>query len=114
MEPFKILRRKLSRLAELRRFKKNFDVFRQMWLKSDSGLALEWDRKKICLQDNTAVTAFDRHYIYHTAWAARILSETKPALHTDISSSLYFSSIVSAFIKVKFYDIRPPVLSLDN
>jgi SAM-dependent methyltransferase len=32
----------------------------------------------------------------------------------DISSSLYFSSIISAFITVKFYDYRPADLNLEG
>jgi len=59
-------------------------------------------------------TDIDKHYIYHTAWAARILAETKPEIHTDISSSVSFNAIISAFIPTIFYDFRPPELSLDN
>ncbi len=66
------------------------------------------------LGDNTTGTEFDRHYVYHPAWAARILAETKPAEHVDISSTLYFCSIVSAFIPTHFYDYRPADLRLDN
>lgn len=75
---------------------------------------LGWKNRYPCLDDNTEQTSFDRHYIYHTAWAARILSKTKPKKHVDISSSLYFSSIVSAFIPIDFYDYRPPQLKLSN
>ena len=75
---------------------------------------LSWKNRYSCLDDKTKQTSFDRHYIYHTAWAARILSKTKPKKHIDISSSLYFSSIVSAFIPVDFYDYRPPELKLSN
>jgi hypothetical protein len=46
--------------------------------------------------------------------AARIINELKPDIHYDISSSLYFCSIVSAFNKVKFYDFRPANLQLTN
>lgn len=66
------------------------------------------------LNDKTAITEFDRHYIYHTAWAARKLKEIGPIEHTDISSSLYFSVLVSAFIPIKFYDYRPAKLDLSN
>lgn len=69
---------------------------------------------KACLNEKTSKTGFDRHYIYHVAWAARVLAETKPNRHTDISSSLYFSSIVSAFMPVDFYDYRPAQLDLPN
>jgi len=68
----------------------------------------------VCLDDKTSTTGFDRHYIYHTAWAARVLAETKPQLHIDISSSLYFCSIVSAFTPIKFLDYRPADLKLSN
>jgi len=59
------------------------------------------------LYDKTSDTDFDAHYIYHPAWAARILSKVKPKLHIDISSKLYFSTLVSAFVPVDFYDYRP-------
>jgi len=67
-----------------------------------------------CIKDKTSQTNFDSHYIYHTAWAARKVKEINPARHTDISSSLYFCSIVSAFIPVDFYDYRPADLNLSN
>jgi len=67
-----------------------------------------------CVMDKTIKTGFDRHYVYHTAWAARKVVEIKPEFHTDISSSLYFSGIVSAFVPVKFYDYRPADLELSN
>jgi SAM-dependent methyltransferase len=66
------------------------------------------------LDDNTPNTHFDAHYIYHPAWAARIINEIKPALHTDISSTLHFCTIVSAFVKTEFYDYRPAILNLVN
>jgi len=67
-----------------------------------------------CPFDKTMLTGFDRHYVYHTAWAARKVAYIKPEVHTDISSSLYFSSIVSAFVPVKFYDYRPADLQLSG
>src|SRR3989338_9261060 len=66
------------------------------------------------LNDKTIKTGFDRHYVYHTSWAARKVKEINPEFHVDISSSLYFSGIVSAFVPVKFYDFRPADLVLDN
>lgn len=67
-----------------------------------------------CAWDKTAQTSFDRHYIYHTAWAARKLAEIKPDVHTDVGSSLYFVGIAAAFVPMRFYDFRPPDLSLSN
>ncbi len=66
------------------------------------------------LKEKTSVTHFDSHYIYHTAWAARKVKEINPEKHVDISSSLYFSSIVSSFIPLDFYDYRPADLTLSN
>lgn len=67
-----------------------------------------------CIKDKTITTSFDRHYVYHTAWAARVVREINPTLHIDISSLLYFSGILSAFIPVHFYDYRPAKLALSN
>ncbi len=67
-----------------------------------------------CIKDKTIKTNFDAHYIYHTSWAARKLKEISPTKHIDISSSLYFSGIVSAFIPVDFYDYRPADLKLSG
>lgn len=76
--------------------------------------SIEWKDRYPCLNDNTKTTGFDRHYLYHPAWAARILAETKPVEHIDISSTLNFVTMVSAFIPVRFYDFRPADIQLDN
>jgi len=67
-----------------------------------------------CLYDNTPNTGFDRHYVYHPAWATRIIKEINPAKHLDISSTLHFCSMLSAFIPVEFYDYRPANLVLSD
>jgi len=67
-----------------------------------------------CLSDRTDTTSFDHHYVYHTSWAARVLADTKPDLHIDISSDLRFATLVSAFIPVQYYDYRPVRLTLAN
>lgn len=67
-----------------------------------------------CLFENIPYTRFDTHYVYHTAWAARKVKEVDAREHVDISSSLYFSSIVSAFKPVRFYDFRPAKLNLSG
>ena len=64
--------------------------------------------------DLSSTTGFDRHYIYHPAWAARILARHKATRHVDISSSLHFCTLVSAFVHVEFYDYRPARLELSN
>ena len=72
------------------------------------------DDQKACLNDSTENTEFDAHYIYHPAWAARIVKMIDPEKHIDISSTLNFCAILSAFIKTEFYDYRPAILNLDN
>lgn len=66
------------------------------------------------IRDKTIGTGFDRHYVYHVAWAIRKVLEIRPEFHTDISSSLYFCANLSAMIPTKFYDYRPANLKLSN
>jgi SAM-dependent methyltransferase len=80
----------------------------------DGRFRTRWADRYPSLTENTENTIFDTHYIYHTAWAARVLRRNAPALHTDISSSLYFPAIVSAFVPIRFFDYRPPRLLLDT
>jgi len=67
-----------------------------------------------CLDDNTGITPIEPHYTYHPAWAARVLAQTKPSKHIDISSITYFSTIASAFVPFEFYDYRPANIHLSN
>ena len=57
---------------------------------------------------------FDRHYFYHPAWAARVLAEIKPEKHIDISSTINFMSLISAFIPTEYYEYNVPEIDLDN
>lgn len=94
-----------------------FDFFinyLNFWKLSDGRFSLSLSNRRVILNENTLNTNFDRHYIYHPAWAARVLAKTKPKFHVDISSTLNFCSIVSAFIPVRFYDYRPANLKLSN
>ncbi|MEP7269493.1 MAG: DUF268 domain-containing protein [Saprospiraceae bacterium] len=81
---------------------------------SNNRFSLHWYSIYPCLQDKSKMTGFDHHYLYHPAWAARVLAQTKPRLHIDISSILNFSTIVSAFIPMEFYDYRPAEIKLSN
>jgi hypothetical protein len=94
-----------------KRFHAEFEEFKG---RSDGRLATSWDDRFPCLDDRTETTEFDPHYTYHTAWAARQLTRERPAEHVDISSSLYFCTIVSAFIPIRFYDVRPAKLVLSG
>jgi len=74
------------------------------------------DKKDVQLyvKDATNQTHFDRHYIYHPAWATRIIVAAKTTLHVDISSTLHFCSMLSAIVPVRFYDYRPAALVLSG
>lgn len=76
--------------------------------------SLKWEDRWPCLDDNSETTGFDRHYIYHPAWAARLIAQIKPEKHIDVSSTLHFCSLVSAFVPVDFYDYRPANLVLQG
>ncbi len=95
-------------------FRKDFLNFKAQSLETKKRFDMQWSDRYPCLNDKTSATHFDRHYVFHTAWAARILAEIKPEYHVDISSSLYFCSIVSAFVPLRFFDYRPAELQLTN
>jgi SAM-dependent methyltransferase len=77
-------------------------------------LVPRWSERLYCPGDRTAQTPFDRHHVYHTAWAVRQLMRHKPAEHVDIASSLYFVALGSAVVPMCHLDYRPPLLTLDN
>jgi hypothetical protein len=95
-------------------FLKDFFNFKKKSNQNKKRFSIEWKKRYPCLNDNTKETYFDRHYVYHTGWAARIIAKNNPTYHVDIASSLYFISIASAFVPTKFYDYRPADLKLDN
>ena len=105
-----------KKLLRSKQYLKFLDDYRRFnALSSELGKKqLKWSDKKIMLGENTQVTKFDTHYVYHPAWASRIVAKTKPKEHVDISSTLHFSTIISAFVPVKFYDFRPAYLNLDG
>lgn len=75
---------------------------------------LSWRDSYLQLFDRTSHTPFDPHYVYHPAWAARVLATTRPEKHIDIASILSFPTIVSAFVPVDYYDYRPAPLNLSG
>jgi SAM-dependent methyltransferase len=66
------------------------------------------------LSDSTSTMGFDAHYVYHTGWAARVLQELGVKEHVDISSSIMFCSIASAFVSMRHYDYRQPILTMSR
>lgn len=95
-------------------FFKDYRAFKKDFSSNDVDMKLEFSDLFPMIHDKTSTTPFDRHYIWHTAWAARKLKELNPKEHYDISSSLYFVSIASAFINIRFFDYRPAELNLSN
>ncbi len=111
---FKLIKKSFQDLLAEINFLKDFVHFKHISSRTAERFPVIWQDRYPCFSENTSVTTFDGHYVYHTAWAARILNKIRPQLHVDISSSLFFSSIVSAFIPVSYYDFRPPLLQLSN
>ncbi len=100
--------KRIARLVEVMNEMKKFKSL------SDDRFKIEWKDIYPCLTDKMRSTPFDQHYTYHPAWAARILAKTKPEFHVDFSSILYFGTMLSAFIPIKFYDYRPADIHLKN
>jgi len=96
-------------------FLKEWKQFKSASAKSgDSRFVLSAKNFYPILHEKASTQDFDRHYVYHPSWAARKLKEINPEIHIDISSTLNFSTLVSAFITVKFYDYRPADVTLSN
>lgn len=91
-----------------------FDRFHALSAERDRKFDILWNERLLCYEDNTENTEFDRHYIYHPAWAFRILMRTRPKSHADFSSTLAFATMVSAFVPVDFYDYRPAQVRLSG
>ena len=95
-------------------FYNQLELFKESMAKSNAPLKSNITKIIPLFNDETSETYFDGHYIYHPAWAARILKSTDPELHIDISSTLHFCSMLSAFIPVHFFDYRPANLLLSD
>lgn len=103
-----------NRLRLYSSFILDYIKFQRQQGRGEGRFTLNWKDRFPCIYDRTSNTNFDHHYIYHTAWAARVLAQIRPDHHLDISSSLYFCSLVSAFIPIRFFDYRPVELQLNN
>ena len=97
------------------RFLWEFRKFRTLSApKTDKRFRVSWANRQPVLMEWTSTHGFDRHYVYHPAWAARIVARNRPAYHVDISSTLHFCSILSAFVPVRYYEFRAVDLGLSN
>jgi SAM-dependent methyltransferase len=110
----KNIKRFLKRQKSKKRFYTDYLILKKQ--QEDSFKRFDFNEQEFypCLDDNTTLTGFDRHYVYHPAWAMQIVKKINPKKHIDISSSLHFCANLSAFIPVDFYDFRPAKLALKN
>jgi SAM-dependent methyltransferase len=107
--------KKLVRILLARPFViRDYFAFKKMQRSLTQRFSIPLSELDLFSYDKTRDTGFDRHYVYHTSWAARKLAIIAPQKHVDISSSLYFVGITSAFIPIDFYDYRPADLRLSN
>lgn len=111
---FCLVARKLRAWRNRQLFRREFDHFQSASTNSVTRFPIRWEDRKPFLSDRVGTSGFDRHYFFHQAWAARVLAETKPLYHVDISSHVEFNAIVSAFIPVKFYDFHPVRTEISN
>lgn len=109
----RVLSRAGRELTLRREFKQQFETFSQL-CEANAVQPPTWNDRYPCMHDATSETGFDHHYIYHPAWAARMLREHTPAKHVDVSSTLAFVATVSAWIPIDFYDFRPAPLQLSQ
>jgi SAM-dependent methyltransferase len=77
-------------------------------------LPVRWKDRQRAGGGATGASSFDRHYVYHVAWAGRVLAELRPERHVDVSSLLYFNVVASAFVPIDFYEYRPAAIELDG
>lgn len=102
----------IDNIKKYNQYRTDFKRFSQ--LQSKERFRLDWNDRYPCLDDKTDTSSFDAHYIYHPAWAARLIAKIHPVLHVDISSSLVFCTMLSAYVPVEFYDFRPAELTLEG
>lgn len=107
-------KRKLRTVGEKEAFLEEQFNEKARFLTDGNRFACQWEDRWLCPDDATRSTPFDKHYVYHTSWAARVLADTRPGRHVDIGSCLRFATLVSAFIPMDFYDFRPAKLTLSN
>lgn len=106
------VRNKRNQILKKNKFKEQFEDFQKR--NNSDKFSMKWEDRYPCYNESTLTLESDKHYIYHTAWAARKISEINPEHHVDISSFLYFAVIASAFIPIKYYEYRVSELNLNN
>lgn len=108
------LKRYIKHKNVLNEFKNSFLILKRQ--EKETSVRFDFNKQDFypCYNDDTEFTGFDRHYVYHPAWAIRIIKQINPVKHIDISSTLHFCANLSAFLPVDFYDFRPAKIELQN
>lgn len=107
------LRRPLRYLRAWFRYGRDFMRFRRL-ARTDGRFEVLWRNRWPCVDDFEGTSGFDRHYFYHLAWAARVLADSKPKMHVDISSHLDFCAIISAFMPMEFCEFQTPMVDIEG
>lgn len=108
------IKAKLNYWKSYLKFVAEFVAFRDRTLKAGREFIPLWKNRQPLFNYKTPDTKVDRHYVFHTSWASRVLAKTLPKEHVDIGSTLNFIGVVSAFIPIKFYDYRPATMRISN
>lgn len=105
----------LDKQEKIKEYEKDWQQFLALSSEAkDTRFDLHTKHRQAQLHDKTADMGFDAHYLYHLAWALRIVKQINPTQHIDISSYIFFPALLSAFIPTKFYDYRKAEVVLDN
>jgi SAM-dependent methyltransferase len=108
-------RKMLPKRAKRAAFRRSFTNFAQAARQAnDSRFDLIPRDMMPIFGEDTGVSIFDAHYVFHTSWAARLLQKNKPAAHHDFASDIRFATIASAFVSFFFYDYRPLFVDLEG
>ncbi len=95
-------------------FASDYRAFRRAAAEKPGRLSVRWSDRQPQLGDRSDSVVFEPHYLYHPAWAARVLARLKPERHVDVSSTVSFVTIASAFVPIDYYEFRPAHLGLEG
>lgn len=98
--------RRAREVAWYLRYTRDYARFRRLDAGTRPRFRARWRHHHAILGQWSQGHGFDRHYVYHPAWAARVLAETRPEYHVDISSTVQFCTMLSAFIPTRYYEYR--------
>jgi hypothetical protein len=66
------------------------------------------------LLEKNSSHSIDAHYFWQAVWAMKLIAKSRVAEHYDVGSQAIYVGMLTAITKVKFIDIRPLGVSLDN